>query len=45
MRWNYGDQNVQFEQTDHLMYEMRIPKTLFESRGDVGFIFEMYLLV
>ena len=40
--WNYGSQNDSFEESDHLMFEVRVPRTLFESLGDIGFTFQMY---
>jgi hypothetical protein len=40
--WGFGSQNDQFEQSDHLMYEIRVPKKMLKSEGDIGFTFEMY---
>lgn len=40
--WNYGSQNDSFEESDHLMFEVRVPRILFESLGDIGFTFQMY---
>ncbi|MCV0372342.1 MAG: hypothetical protein K5793_02145 [Nitrosarchaeum sp.] len=40
--WSYGSQNDPFVKYDHLMFEAKIPRTLFESLADVGFTFEMY---
>lgn len=40
--WGFGSQYDKLGQDDHLMHEMRIPKTLFHSAGDVGFAFEVY---
>lgn len=40
--WGFGSQYDKLEQDDHLMHEVRIPKTLFHSTGDVGFTFEVY---
>ena len=41
--WNYGNQNDLFEESDHLTFEMQVPRILFESTGDVGFTFQMYV--
>ena len=41
--WGYDDsQNDPFEESDHLMFEVQLPRTLFESPDDVGFTFQMY---
>lgn len=40
--WGFGSQNDQFEQSDHLTYEIRVPKKMLRSEGDIGFTFEMY---
>jgi serpin B len=40
--WGFGSQNDQFESSDHLIYEIRVPKKMLKSEGDIGFTFEMY---
>ena len=40
--WNYGGQNDPFEESNHLTFEIQVPRILFESLGDVGFTFQMY---
>lgn len=40
--WGYGSQDNPFEESDHLTFEVQMPRILFESVDDVGFVFEMY---
>jgi len=40
--WSFGSNNDPFTKSDHLIFEVKIPRTLFESLDDVGFAFEMY---
>ncbi len=40
--WGFGSQNDPFEQFDHLMYEVRIPKDLISNAVQTGFTFEVF---
>jgi hypothetical protein len=40
--WSFGSLNDQLEESNHLMYEARIPKKMLGSSDGVGFTFEMY---
>ncbi|HWP52471.1 MAG TPA: serpin family protein [Candidatus Binatia bacterium] len=41
-RWGFGSQNDSFEESDHLMYEVRVPKDLISNGVQTGFAFEVF---